>query len=235
MSLEDLAGQLAVAARDLGSENVEVTLDKAVALAVDLIDGCDAAGVTLVHRGERVDTPAYTDERVLRGDQLQYELQEGPCMDAVWEQELVISSDLSREDRWPLWAPRVVDELGVKSMMCIQLFADEKSLGALNLYSPQVDGFTVEEDGYEGLALAAHVAVALAAAQEIQHLKTGLGNRTVIGQAEGILMERFDLTAERAFQVMRRVSSHTNTKLLVVAHELVSTRRLPTQVSDQVH
>ncbi len=233
MPSEQLTNQLAVAARDLGAENVKVTLEKAVALAVDLIVGCDSAGVSLVHRGKKLDTPASTDDSVLHGDKLQYDLQEGPCMDAVWDQEIVISPDLAHDDRWPTWAPRVVEELGVRSMMCIQLFTDEKRLGALNLYSKRTDGFTHDGDSHEGLALAAHVAVALAAAQEIEHLETGLRNRAVIGQALGILMERFGLKEDRAFQVLQRVSSQTNRKLLLIATELVHTRRLPAAVDLQ--
>lgn len=79
MPLENLAEQLAAAARDLGSVDVEHTLQRAVALAVEIIEGCDGSGV----------------------DQLQYELQEGPCMDAVWEHDVIMSPDLAREGRWP--------------------------------------------------------------------------------------------------------------------------------------
>jgi GAF domain-containing protein len=227
MSLDDLTEQLATAARDLSAEDVTDTLDKAVGLAVDLIDGCDAAGVSLVHRGKSIDTPAYTTDKALRGDQLQYELHEGPCMDAVWEHEIVLSRDLARDERWPTWGPRVVEELGVRSMLCVQLFTDEMTLGALNMYSWHSDAFTIEGDRSEGLALGAHVAVALAAAQQIEGLKTAIGSRTIIGQAEGILMERFAINGDRAFEVLRRVSSHTNVKLHAVAAELVETRQIP--------
>lgn len=108
MSLDHLTDQLAAAARDLGSENVEQTLDKAVGLAVELIDGCDACGVGLVRRGKSMDTPAYTHDVALRGDELQYELQEGPCMDAVWENEIVtpIGGRLSGTRRSPAGAER---------------------------------------------------------------------------------------------------------------------------------
>jgi GAF domain-containing protein len=228
MSFENLADQLAAAARDLGSEDVEHTLEKSVQLAVELIDGCDACGVTLVRRGKSLETPVSTGEMVVRGDALQYELGEGPCMDAVWEHEVVTSPDLANEARWPKWGPRVVEELGARSMMCMQLFTDEHSLGAMNMYAKHPDAFDNNGDLAEAQALAAHVAVALAAAQEIEHLNTALGSRTVIGQAEGILMERFGIDGDRAFEVLRRVSSHTNTKLQHVAWELVQTRKVPT-------
>lgn len=228
MSLDNLAEHLAGAARDLGSEDVERTLEKAINLAVELIDGCDAAGVLVVRRHESIDTPVHTDELVRRGDELQYELKEGPCLDAIWEQETIHTPDLADDGRWPNWGPRVVEELGVRSMLCIQLFTSDLTVGALNLYSKSTAAFDEGEQTMEAQALAAHVAVALVSAQEIEHLHTALDSRTVIGQAEGILMERFDLSADRAFDVLQRVSSHTNTKLHRVAAELVRTRRTPT-------
>jgi AmiR/NasT family two-component response regulator len=120
----------------------------------------------------------------------------------------------------------VVEELGVRSMLCFQLFTDGDSLGALNLYSHRVEGLA-DDDIAEGLALASHVSVALAAAQEIETLNSAVASRTVIGQAEGILMERFELPPEQAFAVLRRVSQDTNTRLSTVASELVRNRKTP--------
>ena len=112
-------------------------------------------------------------------------------------------------------------------MLCLQLFTAEDTLGALNLYSLREDAFD-DASRVEALALAAHVAVALAAARQIGQLRVAIETRTVIGQAEGILMERFDLSAGQAFSALVRVSSVTNRKLSAVATELVTTRRVPT-------
>jgi transcriptional regulator with GAF, ATPase, and Fis domain len=226
MSVENLSEQLASAARALGSEDVEHTLAAAVQFAVELVSGCDGAGVTMARRGQPLETKVSTADYVARGDALQYELQEGPCMDAVWQQTMIESPDLANEKRWSTWGPRVVAELGVRSMMCIQLFADEQTVGALNMYSRTVRAFDAV-DQREGEALAAHIAVAFVAAQQIEHLNAAVVSRTVIGQAEGILMERFDIDAHRAFDVLKRVSSHSNVKVHQVATELVHTRRLP--------
>lgn len=227
MTEHDLSALLAEAARDLGSEDVEHTLEKSVHLAVELIEGCDACAITVVRRGTSLETPVSTGPMPTRGDTLQYELDEGPCMDAVWEHEVVISHDLAQEERWPTWGPRVLAELGARSMMCVQLFADEHTLGALNMYSTKANVFREASARAEGQALAAHVAVAFVAALEIEGLNTALVNRTIIGQAEGILMERFGIDGDRAFHVLRRVSSHTNLKLAQVATELIETRQLP--------
>lgn len=97
----------------------------------------------------------------------------------------------------------------------------------MNLYSRRTDAFD-SEDIDNGWALAAHVAVALAEAQNVTHLEFAITARTVIGRAEGILMERFDLSATQAFAVLRRVSQHGNVKLNRVAEDLVRTRKTPT-------
>jgi len=111
-------------------------------------------------------------------------------------------------------------------MLCFQLFTDGDSLGSLNLYSEQVGAF--DDDALAvGLTLAAQTAVALQTSRQIETQARGIATRTVIGQAQGILMERFDLTADTAFEVLRRISQDSNTKLLDVAADLVRVRRLP--------
>ncbi|OUM41814.1 ANTAR domain-containing protein [Arthrobacter sedimenti] len=62
--------------------------------------------------------------------------------------------------------------------------------------------------------------------EKVEHLTIALQSRDVIGQAKGILMERYGLTGEQAFELLTVTSSNTNTKLLQVAVELVTTGRL---------
>lgn len=112
------------------------------------------------------------------------------------------------------------------SIVSYRLFTAEDTLGAMNLYSLRTDAFDTE-DIHNGGALAAHVAVALAEAQNVTHLETAISVRTAIGRAEGILMERFDLSPAQAFAVLRRVSQARNIKLNRVAEELVRTRETP--------
>jgi len=219
--------RFAAIARSLGGGKSELaTLEKALAVAVEIIDGCQHAGISLVMGGRRIETPAATSDVALRGDLLQYELNEGPCLDSIAAHETIISRDLLTETRWSTWAPRVARELGVRSMLCFQLFTSARSLGALNMYSESTDGFDGQDEAV-GLTLAAHIAVALAAIREVDTRDIAIVNRTVIGQAEGILMERYDLDAEQAFSVLKRVSQDTQTKLAGVATELVRTRRIP--------
>lgn len=64
------------------------------------------------------------------------------------------------------------------------------------------------------------------ALHEIEQLRLALDHRTVIGQAQGILMERFDLDADRAFTFLRRASNHSNRKLFAVATSVVTARQM---------
>lgn len=219
--------QFAAVARELRAQATEgATLDQAVAIAVDVIDGCQYAGVSLVDDKRHVETVASSDPVVVRGDALQYELDEGPCLDSLRDHETVTSPDLGTERRWSRWAAQVVQELGIRSMLCLQLFTSERSYGALNLYSRSVEGFD-DRDRSTALALAAHVAVALAASREIDNRNLAIGRRTTIGQAQGILMERYGLGGEQAFTVLHQVSTQSNRKVFDVAEELVRTRRTP--------
>jgi GAF domain-containing protein len=223
----DLHAQLAEASRELHAEpDTKHTLQRSVVLATELISNCDYAGISIVHRNGTIDTPAATHELVNRGDELQYVLGEGPCLDAIWHYDTVISANLAEEERWTRWAPCVAAELSIRSMLALRLFTSTELVGALNLYSKDIDAFD-EDDAYTGTYIAAQVAVAIAEEQQTESLRIGALNRTIIGQAQGILMERYKVDADQAFNVMRRVSQDNNTKLIRVADELVRTRRTP--------
>lgn len=219
--------QFASVARALRREPSELeTIERAIGVATEVVTGCDFAGITLVRHRGRIETPAATNDVARRGDQLQLELDQGPCLDVLREQEVVSCDDLRTDDRWPLWSPRVATELGVRSMLCFQLFTTSESLGALNLYARRPAAFDAR-DRATGLAFAAHLAVALSSRQDIDGHGHALVNRTTIGQAEGILMERYRLSPEQAFTFLKRVSQDSNTKLADVAEQLVESRLTP--------
>ena len=134
-SLETFIRQLADAARSMhGKTTTQETLDEAVLVAIEMIEDCDLAGMSIVNpRG--IDTPAGSGEALRRLDELQFELHEGPCFDALRKHEVVIARDLSTDGRWPTWGPRVTDEIGVRSIVSYRLFTAEDTLGAMNLYS----------------------------------------------------------------------------------------------------
>jgi len=221
-----LLRQFAQAARDLqGEGDTQHTLDRGVSIATELIPFCDYAGVSVVHAEGRIDTPARTSELVVEVDRLQYAVGEGPCLDAIRVAETVTSGDLSTEQRWPRWASRVA-RLGVASMLCVRLYTSRDTLGALNLLSRTQDGFS-EDDATTASHLAAHLAVALAESLHADDLHSAALNRTVIGQAEGILMERFSLPSSRAFEVLSLVAQEQGSPLHRIASELIRTRETP--------
>lgn len=125
-------------------------LQLAVDLAVRLIAGCDHAGVSIVE-GRGIRTPVGSDDVVRCGDALQYELDEGPCLDSVRKHQTVASQDLSREERWPRWSPRVRTELGIQGMMSLWLYTNGASYGALNLYADQIEAFQSQDHAIEGV------------------------------------------------------------------------------------
>jgi GAF domain-containing protein len=223
----DFSTLVASVARQLSAEDgVPLTLQRAVDLAAQHLDGQVYASVSLVRARRHVDTPASSDERATRADHLQYELAQGPCLDAIWEQDTFAIDDMTTEDRYPQWSRRVHEDTGIRSSLSLQLFTTATSLGALNLYSPHPAAFD-DQGRAEALIFAAHAAIALQRAQTEEHLRSALLTRLVIGQAEGILMERFGLDATRAFETLQRVSQHSNVKLRDVAQRLVETRHTP--------
>ena len=223
----DFDERLAAIARELVHEpGMQHTLQRIVELAAANLDGEVYASVSLVRRRRRVQTPAASDERAARADQLQHELGEGPCLDAIWQQNTVQIDDLTTEQHYPDWSRRVAEQTGIRSSLSLQLFTNEDSLGALNLYSPQPQAFDAETRG-KGLAFAAQAAVALRSAQDKEDLRAAMTTRNLIGQAQGILMERYKMTAERASAVLSRVSQDTNVKLRDVAQRLIDTGETP--------
>ncbi|MFC7360373.1 GAF and ANTAR domain-containing protein [Nocardioides astragali] len=220
------AEQLADAARSMqGWSSTQLTLEKVVLVATEIIQGCDLVGISIVHAGG-IDTPVGTTQALNRIDELQFVLKEGPCFDALHMHEVVHSRDLATDDRWPTWGPMIAEEVGVASIVSYRLYTTHDTLGALNLYATNPDAFDAD-DIDNGHALAAHVGVALAASQNAENLEMAISHRTAIGRAEGILMERFGLTPDQAFSVLRRVSQHQNVKLNRVAEELVRTGVTP--------
>lgn len=194
-------------------------------LAVRNVDGCDAASLTIVRKRKQVETRGATSEAARHADHLQHDCGEGPCLDAVWDELVVESPSLAYDRRWPAWGPKVVEETGFHSVMSFRLFSHADVLGAMNLYSATRDGFD-DEDRIDGIAIAAHLAVAVTGSQTEADLETALASRTVIGQATGILIERYQLTADVAFKLLVRTSSEEEVKVRDLAAEVVQSGRL---------
>jgi transcriptional regulator with GAF, ATPase, and Fis domain len=204
----------------LAEEDVQHTLQKICDLAVETIEGCDHAGISFL-KGKNVTTPAASDDVPRAVDAIQYETGEGPCLDAIRDHEVFQSGDLGTERRWPKFASRAQRETGVTSVLCFRLFVEGDTLGALNLFSKAHDAFD-EDSRTVGVVFAAHAALALSTAMHDEQMEEALQSRDLIGQAKGILMAREGITADQAFDMLRRASQRLNVKLRDVAGSIVS-------------
>ena len=207
------------------TEGVTETIDQIVSFAVQEIDTA-YGGITLVKSGGRAyTTVGATHQSVIEADRIQYELRQGPCVDAAADSKIVVSSYLATDERWPDWGPKAA-ALGFNSVLSAELHARGRRIGALNLYGTAEANFSPEDIALAAL-FARQGALALGYARSEESLREALETRTVIGQAQGVLMERLAIDTNQAFDYLRRVSSHSNRKLVDVADEIARTRKLP--------
>ena len=224
--IDDLAVRLSDLSRVLQEEDgVDETLQAIVDAAVGTVPGAQYAGLSVVEHRRVVNTRVGTAELVFQVDKAQYETGQGPCLAATYEQRTVRLSDMTAERRWPQFTARAA-ELGVGSMLSFQLFVQQDNLGALNLYSADKDAFD-DDSEHVGLLFAAHAAVAMFGAQQQEHLNKAIAARDVIGQAKGILMERYKVSADHAFTMLARASQQNNVKLIEVARSLTHAVQFP--------
>jgi GAF domain-containing protein len=181
--------------------------------------------VTLRRRRNRTETVAASSDIAVQADQLQYDLSEGPCLETAVTGEPRLSNHLDTSEDWPRWGPRAA-ELGVHALLGIELSTADEVLGALNLYSGTAGAFT-RDDVDVAEVYATHATNALTVARMSSGLRTALHTRHMIGVAQGILMQLYELSMDQSFELLRRYSSHTNTKLGAVAEYVVAHRALP--------
>jgi len=220
------AESLEILARALHVKNAELepTLEAIVSTAVTMLNPARYAALTILSRGELIPR-ASTGEPPLLLDRLQQKLGDGPCIHAAKHQSVFRIEDTCEDDRWPEFCAEAA-RLEVRSMLCVPPWIDERGLGALSLYADQAAAFG---DPHERVAvlLATFAALALAEAQRADQMHDALGNRDIIGQAKGILMERHRIAADAAFGVLSRVSQAENMKLAEIARSFVETGDLP--------
>ncbi|AXT86337.1 hypothetical protein C6I20_14910 [Aeromicrobium sp. A1-2] len=212
-------------ALDLHDEpTAERTIER-IAEYARIATSCDDAGIMLVHARNQIETAAATSQRVGESHNLQIIHDQGPCLDAIEGEAVYISSDVASDDRWTKWGPAVA-ELGIRSALSIRLETRSRHYGSLNLYADRLGAFD-DDDIAVGTIFVRHAAVAIANAHNEAGLQVAIDARKLIGQAQGILMERFDLDAERSFEFLRRQSQEHNVKLRYVAEWVVEHRCAP--------
>ncbi|MBW0104379.1 GAF and ANTAR domain-containing protein [Pseudonocardia sp. KRD291] len=224
-----LVASLRKAAHDLvahhSMNDLETTLGQIVVSAVDTVPGADAGGVSMTEDGH-VGSRVPTNEDIRKLDQMQSQLHEGPCITALAdppEDGVVHAPDLAAApdaDRWPHFGPLAVEQ-GYRSMLSTQLGTTGGIRAALNLYSHEPDAFDDASRTVAGL-FGVQAAILIYGVSHAAQLQQAIGTRDVIGQAKGILMERFDVDDDHAFQMLVRSSQETNLKLVDVARWLAS-------------
>ncbi len=221
-SFEELTGVLQSGATRLSPEQLVRAAERGVPHA-------DAAGLTLWPHGSLPGTVGPTDSLAHRVDQIQYEMLEGPCLDAAQGDDLVRVDDLAADERWPRFSTAAVRRCGIRSMFSVQLGQGADVRAALNFYAREPYVLT-EADLVAGAIFATFISLSLEAEEartEAEQLRTALQSNRRIGMAIGILMARGLLTADEAFEQVRQVSQHLNRKLRDVAEYVVETGQLP--------
>jgi hypothetical protein len=206
--------------KSLTPGDLDHTLRRITAAAVEVLPEVEYASITVLHSDGRLETVAPTDDILWGIDAAQYELREGPCYEAAVDTVHVTSPDLAADQRFPRYAAVAV-AAGINSQAGVRLFDAPKSNGALNLYARSVGAFS--DLGSLGELFKHQSAMAIEYAQEIHNLQEAVRTRGIIGQAVGIVMERYNLPDQRAFAFLTRLSQDTNTKLRRVAEEIVAT------------
>lgn len=221
-SSPDVAVALTEAAKAIHSpRTLEDTLTAIVHAARDALPEMDHVGISVSHRDGKIETLAGTDQLVWDLDTLQYELGEGPCVSSIEDDPVVLLEHAAQDRRWPSFLPRAV-EAGLRAQLGLRLYTDQDTLGGLNLYSTKSE--TIPPDTVQMAELfATHAAIALDRARYDHHLNEALVTRKTIGQAIGLVMQRYQIDEDRAFHFLIRASSTSNTKLRTVAEQVVST------------
>ena len=166
----EVAEMFATVARTLGGQHdLQSTLDKIVRLAVENLDACEFAGISLVEK-RKITSPASSNDTPRKVDEIQSEVGEGPCIDAIKEHDVFQTGELKKERRWPKLSERAHEETGVSSILSIRLSLVEDTMGALTLYTTAPDAFD-DSDVALGTVFAVHAAVAMSAARREETLE----------------------------------------------------------------
>jgi GAF domain-containing protein len=226
LSAHALATSFAELARELaGHTGEDATWTAIVQAALRTVPGTEHAGITIM-RGGKFTTVAPSSELPRRVDAIQYELASGPCVDAILQQTVFRTGDLSEDRRWPEFGRRAAQEQGVFSMLGFRLYLEGvDTIGGLNLYSTQREAFDSAAELTGGI-IATHAAVAMTGVRhrsQAEHLRLALESNRQIGVAMGVLMSRQHVTRQQAFDLLRIASQHTHRKLADIAMDVCDT------------
>ena len=206
----------------LAEPDVQRTLERMCLLLVDTVEGCDHSVVTVV-TNHHLESPAASDAVGPAVDAIQFEVDDGPCVEAIREHHTVVTDDPTTDDRWPRFSRRAVEITGVRSMLSFRMFIAAQTLGSLNLYSKRPQAFA-EDSLAVGTIFAAHASVALQAAQtkeDLARLREVVEARELVSQAKGILMGRQGISSAAAMDILCRGAERLKIELRELARRVV--------------
>ena len=231
-------GNAAEALERLGRLSLrELSMDSLLQTVADLtksvMPGNPETSVLLLVKDEPT-TVVSTGRLAVDLDETQYERGHGPCLHAARTGELTEIADTRTEFRWQDYVGRAA-ERGNRSSLSIPLAIDEDEqvTGALNVYARRPDAFDDDSRSVATrfgpyAAVAAGNMYAYQSARDLaDNLQAALESRAVIDQAKGVLVERYELTPDQAFQLLARASMNANRKVRDIADHLVHTGELP--------
>lgn len=200
-----------------------LTLETIVSWAESAVAGSDA-GILMRRARGKLETAAPTSPAVTKAHELQVEFNEGPCLDVLKDGSpgSFVVGDTASDNRFLVWGPAAA-ELGFRSAIGVALATAERRLGSLNVYSHAAHTFSREDLETVDL-FSRRAARAITVSEEHAGLTLAMDTRKLIGQAQGILMERYEISADRALDFLMRRSQSENTKLRDVAQEIVDSR-----------
>lgn len=188
--------------------------------AVTELPGADYASVTVLPNDFDIETASATNPSAVRIDDIQRRHREGPFLSTTRQHEIVHVADLQSEKRWPTFCAEALTNTPVRSIMSIQLFLTGKSMGALSVFAEHANAFD-ERTRHLGTLFAAHSALVLDSARREAQFREALASRDIIGQAKGMIMERYSKDATEAFEMLRQLSHDTNVAVVDVATKIV--------------
>lgn len=220
----ELVADLALAYADQRNPDRLPLVEQIVAGAVAVIPGVVTAAVETLDRDGNLTAPVMVGDEAARSVMsAQNSAGAGPCLEALQENKQVQVHDLESDDRWPEVSSAAV-AAGFRSVLCTPMEVNGRNMGVLVLLGSDTDFGDVSEDSSMlARVFAAHAALALSGAATSTQMAAALSSRDLIGQAKGILMERFKLTPDAAFALLVQTSSRTNTRLRAVCEKLCDT------------
>jgi GAF domain-containing protein len=218
---QPIAQALSGLARTLASDRrVNATLDAIVASAAQTVPGANTAGISYLEGHRKVTARAQSDPLITHVDDLQTDVQEGPCIEVLTIGcEQVRADDLRSDTRWPKFCADAVEH-GVRSVLSMRLSVEDVTVGVLSLFSDRPAAFD-ESSEIAGELFATHASMALGGIRREQQFNLAVRRRDVIGQAKGVLMAQHGLDEETAFATLVQYSQQTHVKLHDVAVKLL--------------